>query len=79
MVNLFSSFSALVVNPSSSFSIFVFNLSSSSSIFVVNVPSPPSPFSIVITGGQLAGGEELGELDGGSEEALVEGVERGEL
>ena len=46
---------------------------------MVNVPSPPSPFSIVITGGQLAGGEELGELDGGSEEALVEGVERGEL
>ena len=57
-----------MVNPSSSFS-----------VFVVNVPSPPSPFSIVITGGQLAGGEELGELDGGSEEALVEGVERGEL
>ena len=55
------------------------NLFSSSSIFVVNVPSPPSPFSIVITGGRLAGGEELGELDGGSEQALVEGVERGEL
>ena len=69
MVNLFSSSS----------SIFVVNLSSSSSIFVVNVPSPPSPFSIVITGGQLAGGEELGELDGGSEQALVERVERGEL
>ena len=56
-----------MVNPSSSFS-----------VFVVNVPSPPSPFSIVITGGQLAGGE-LGELDGGSEQALVERVERGEL
>ena len=55
------------------------NLSSSSSIFVVNLSSPPSPFSIVITGGQLEGGEELGELDGGSEQALVEGVERGEL
>ena len=54
-----------MVNPSSSFS-----------VFVVNVPSPPSPFSIVITGGQLTGGE---ELDGGSEQALVEGVERGEL
>ena len=66
MVNLFSSSSSIfVVNPSSSFS-----------VFVVNVPSPPSPFSIVITGGQLAGGE---ELDGGSEQALVEGVERGEL
>ena len=68
MVNLSSSSSVFVVNPSSAFS-----------AFVVNVPSPPSPFSIVITGGQLAGGEELGELDGGSEEALVEGVERGEL
>ena len=43
------------------------------------MPSPPSPFSIVITGGQLAGGEELGELDGGSEQALVEGVDKGEL
>ena len=68
MVNLSSSSSVFVVNPSSAFS-----------AFVVNVPSPPSPFSIVITGGQLAGGEELGELDGGSEQALVEGVERGEL
>ena len=69
MVNLLSSSSSIfVVNPTSSFS-----------VFVVNVPSPPSPFSIVITGGQLAGGEELGELDGGSEQALVEGVERGEL
>ena len=68
MVNLSSSSSVFVVNPSSAFS-----------AFVVNVPSPPSPFSIVITGGQLLGGEELGELDGGSEQALVEGVERGEL
>jgi len=68
VVNLFSSSSSIfVVNPSSSFS-----------VFVVNVPSPPSPFSIVITGEQLAGGE-LGELDGGSEQALVERVERGEL
>ena len=62
-----------MVNLFSSSSIFVVNISSSSSIFEVNVPSPPSPFSIVITGGQLAGGE---ELDGGSEQALVEGVER---
>ena len=65
-----------MVNLSSSFSIFVVNPFSSFSVFVVNVPSPPSPFSIVITGGQLTGGE---ELDGGSEQALVEGVERGEL
>ena len=68
-----------MVNLSSSSSIFVVNLCSSFSVFVVNVPSPPSPFSIVITGGQMAGGEELGELDGGSEQALVEGVGRGEL